>query len=251
MGSSRQLKLVLRSCGVLCLALLAAACSLPGGQSPTAAAEATSAVPVPDARLGPVIEELAVHPAWTDGQLPIEVTSVLPTMRHLCVAVRGDTGGDLHVTLDVETTPWTVQAVAVFDDAEGPRVTYEADEVAAIGDLCSFVLLGSPNHFPGDPGDIEVNGAVVAEQAEAIRRAMHSAPARFGIGRDGAPAINLQPAALSPDRTECFEGVVYVGGPRAKVLLGLREEATGWEVQSVRVVEQALHPTTSAPPEGC
>jgi hypothetical protein len=236
---------------VLCTALLAAACSQPDASAPIEPAASGSTVPVPDARLGPVVEALEAHPDWTGGASQFEVASALPSLRALCVAVTSGDGDDLHVMVDVEANPWEVQAVAIFDDVDGPRVTHEAEAIEGNGDLCSFVLLGTPDPFPPDPTAIEVSGAVDGAQVEAIRQAVHATPERFGVNRDGAPSINLQPAAGAPDGIECFEGIVYVGGPRAKVLIGLTQGSAGWAVHSVRVVEQALRPAVGPPPGGC
>lgn len=240
-----------RSLALLCATLLAAGCSQPDDGSPTVSTTAGPSTSLPDARLGPVIQELDGHPEWTEGGSEFEVMSALPSLRELCVAVTPGDGSELHVMVDVDANPWKVQAVAIFDEVDGPHITHESEGVAGNGHLCTFVLLGTPDPFPSDPADIEVNGGVAAEQAAAIRQALHTTPGRFGIDREGAPAINLHPVTGSDDETDCFYGVVYVGGPRAKVLIGLRQESAGWGVTSIQIVEQALHAAEARPPDGC
>jgi hypothetical protein len=197
--------------GPLCAAVMASGCSDPHGESPTTLA-ASPAPTTTDGRLVPVIAELEAHPEWTGGGREFAVRSTLPSLREVCVAVASDTA-DLQVMVDVDATPWKVQAVAILDDETGFRVTHEVDDAAGNGELCKFVLTATERAVPQDPAEVEVSGPVNPAQAQAIRLAMHGAPERFGITAEGMPSINVQPAAASPDGLECFEGVVYVGGP--------------------------------------
>jgi hypothetical protein len=209
-----------------------------------------------DPRLVPIIDRIASDPRLSGGEdapPPGGVSAVLPSVDALCVEV--DRGGatPLYVAVDVATVPWDVLAVVTYepDVDEEPRTLYErADYPNA--DLCRHVLGGAGLPFPVDASGVEVTGGVDGPQAQAIREALFGAPERFGVERTGAPAILVMPL-VGPDdpaRPVCLEGTVFLGGPRARVVIGLRRTGSAWQVETVRL-EQALRVAPPRPPGAC
>lgn len=206
-----------------------------------------------DPRLRPVLEQLAANPTWVeDDASEFSTVRALPSLRELCVEVERSGDDPLHVLVDVSGAPWEVAAVAVFDPEIGPRVTYEREDLAGNGELCTSVLLGSAEPFHSNPAEIEVSGGIGdAAQISAIQTALQEVPGRFGIEATGKPAITVRPVEGEPSDLTCYEGVVYLGGPRAKVMVGLAEESGTWQVVSIRLVEQALRNPEPRSRDGC
>jgi hypothetical protein len=244
--------------------LLLAALVLAGGCSPEAAATTDPSTPDPsapapdmtiaveDPRLGPVLSQIVANPDWADGAVTdLSVAQSLPSLDELCVEVARPGRPSLYVAVDVDEPPWRVGAMSMLDANEDLRISFEADDRESDGGLCWSVLLGTDLPFPADASGVELNGGLLdPAHGPAIQAALHAAPERFGIERTGMPAINVEPMPAGEDRA-CYEGVVYLGGPRAQVVVGLREEAGAWQVASVRVIRQALRPPEPQVPGAC
>lgn len=233
---------------LLLVALLLAACSPvlapspPPASAPPARLEIQpplAGLPYDDPRLEPVIAALRAHPEWLDEPLAADPTvlSLVPAASEVCLALRGE-GGDVHVTIH-PSQPWSVVAVGIDRGDAGRELTYDPEELAS--DVCTFVAFGRRDAWPADAGAIEVTGSVDAELGRAVAEAVHAQPERFGIDRRGIPAVLVQELIEpAPDGWTCSDAGVFVGGPRARIVLGTRPTGDGrWEIQT-RIVERAL-----------
>jgi hypothetical protein len=209
-----------------------------------------------DPRLVPPMLSIGAHPEWSGGAASeLRVTRVAASLRELCVQVAQPAGPVLYVAVDTDPTPWQVLAVVIFEAGvdEEPRITYEGGGYFE-ADLCRAVLIGTPVPFPPDPLSIKVTGGISdPAQIAAVQEALHRMPGSFGIEPDGAPEISLRPIQDDdrPVDQVCYEGIVYQGGPRSKVILGLRGASDAWQFQSVRIVEMALRTPGLPEPGEC
>ena len=195
-------------------------------------------LPFGDPRLNSVWDELRRHPEWLDEPLAAHPTvlALVPGTSAVCLAIEGS-AGDVFVTID-PADPWSVSAVGLDRGEMGRRYTVDSDDMT---DECTFVVFGRRDPWPADHGDIEVSGNADPLLSRAVAEAVHARPERFGIDRQGIPAVvvgdRIEPA---PDGWTCLQAIVFVGGPRSRVIIGIRRsESAVWHVEA-RIVERAL-----------
>jgi hypothetical protein len=243
---------------LLAIAVLGCGLHMPSGTMPLPSQVDPSGVDIvaEDPRLKPPLLSIAAHPEWSDGLTSaLRAAKVVSSLRELCVEVTQPAGPTLYVTVDVRDMPWRVLAVVILEPGvdEEPQILFERDDFFE-ADLCRMVLAGTASPFPSDGDTIRVTGGISnPAQIAAIQEALHRTPADFGIDATAEPEISLRPipeGARSVDQA-CYEGVVYQGGPRSKVVLGLRKVGGLWRFESVRVVEMALRTPEQAEPGEC
>jgi hypothetical protein len=223
--------------------------------APTVALERLPAVEglsYTDTRLRPILSELKAHPEWLDQPIvDPEVLALVPSIDRICLALRGTETGDIFVSILPED-PWEVQAVAIDRGDEGREITYDSSGLAE--DICPFVIFGRRDEFPASEDAIEVTGSVGGDEARAIARAAFLEPEVLGLDRHGVPAIVVGDRSLpAPEGWSCRHAVVYVGGPRSKVVIGTRPSAIGgWDV-TARIVSDVSLPITGfeSPEDRC
>lgn len=245
----------MRSGAVVIILLLTTGCASP---SPAATPGATpqrlepqppvDGLPYDDPRLDAVLAELHAHPDWLEAPLDAspDVIALIPGLDELCLALAGRSQ-TAYLSI-APGHPWSVRSVAV-EAGGGRRFTYDPEGRAS--DACRFVVHGRAERWPEDPGAIEVTGNVEAGEAAAIAAAVHERPDRFGIDAHGVPAVvvgdRIEPA---PPGWRCAEAIVYVGGPRSKVVVGTRPAAGGWQVET-RLLPGPISPGEPRPGAGC
>lgn len=217
---------------------------------------AASGLTVVDPRLMPVMIEIAGHPEWAPGSTAdMNAHLALPSLEDLCVEVSRPDLLPLHVTVDVESAPWTVKSIVILDPASdgSPEVTYDkGDDPDTQPDLCLSVLAGSGAPFPTDLTSIEVGGGIQdPTHGPVIAQAIVQDPRAFGLDRSSRPAINLFPLASTTENQACYEAVVFQGGPRADVTITLLNDDQGWHLANVRIGRQALHTPGPTPDGAC
>jgi hypothetical protein len=218
-----------------------------------------SGVTAADARLMPAMLDIARHPDWAPGSTAdLNAHRAVAGVDELCVEVGRPDLLPLYVTLGIDVIPWSVRSIVVFDPAADsePRETYNSGDRVSDPELCSALLRASGEAFTSDPTTVEVNGPIQNPiHALAIAEAIVQTPETFGIDRSLQPSINLlsviqQP---NPDERQCYYGVIYQGGPRARVTLTLVRDGDGdaWRVGHMRINQQALHTPPPRPAEAC
>lgn len=235
-------------------------------QQPTGSPMETPIEPLEpvDPRLAAPLRELAAHPDWTGvARPPFDVTKVRASIRELCVEATADGSPPLAVSIDVAGPAWAVRGVGTLDETTGEPVTFHERAPGEDAELCRMVLLDSPEPWPSDPGRISVSGGFPdAAAVPAIQLALLENPGAFGVEPAGLPSLFVSPVVpcaagscepgLEPAAgLVCLDAVVYFGGPVSAVVLGLRQEAGGWSVESVRIAEQALARIPRPAPGGC
>ena len=202
-------------------------------------------LPFDDPRLAPVFAQLRANPEWLHEQLAEEpdVLALVPGTTEVCLALEGSTG-EAFVTIDPSAV-WRVLAVGIQRGDGTREYTFGPDDRS---DVCTFIVIGRTEAWAADVGAVEVSGNVDGNGARAIAQAIHARPERFGIDRRGVPAVLVGDALTpAPPGWTCLEAVVFVGGPRSDVVIGIRPAENGrWDIES-RVVRRALH--TPEPPQ--
>lgn len=207
-------------------------------------------LPFDDPRLAPVIAELVAHPEWLDEPLEEAVVlALVPGVDHLCLALRGTEDGDIFVSV-ADGRPWSVAAVGLDRGDEGRQFTYDPDGMA--DDACTFVIFGRRDPWPASAAGVKVTGAVAGDEAVAIAQAAYARPADFGIDLHGVPEVVVHDLAQpTPEGWRCWQAVVFVGGPRADLVVGTRQPpGGGWEV-TPRLTAQALRDAVPRQPDAC
>jgi hypothetical protein len=202
-----------------------------------------------DTRLRPILGELRAHPDWLDQPIGNpEVLALVPSIDRLCLALRGTEAGDIFVSI-LPDDPWEVESVAIDRGDDGREITHDSSGLA--DDVCPFVIFGRRDEFPESEDEIAVTGSVGGDEARAIARAAFLEPEVLGLDRHGVPAIVVGDRSLpAPEGWSCRHAVVFVGGPRSKVVIGTRPSPIGgWDVTARIVSDVPLLITGFESPE--
>jgi hypothetical protein len=99
--------------------------------------------------------------------------------------------------------------------------------------------------LPESPWDVRSVAIDRGEEGRAIARAAFLEPEVLGLDRHGVPAIVVgDPSRPAPEGWSCRHAVVFVGGPRSKVVIGTRPSPIGgWDV-TARIVSDNPTPIT-------
>jgi len=227
--------------------------------------------PIPSAELDPRLEaplaDLAAHPEWTGtAQPPFAVRKVAVAIDELCLEVIGAGQPAVTVAVDVAPATWRVDATGWYAPPDGPVDAYTRSERDTF-ETCASILGGPTGDWPATSDGVMVYGGsgypVEEAMIPALRRAVFDDPAAFGLERVGRPSLGVSPlqdcskgtcefvAEPSPGLV-CFGGgASYGAGTVSAVAIGLRTEADGWRVDSVRLVAQALATVEKRTPAGC
>ncbi|CAN5481623.1 hypothetical protein BH20CHL6_BH20CHL6_03870 [soil metagenome] len=173
-----------------------------------------------DTRLGPILAELEANPQWLGGGSAADVRVVrsYPVLDSVCLELRGESKVFAEVGL-VDDRP-LLGGVIVIEDPE-PRVTLQRENPVFVSQphVCAFVATAMEQPGPSVASEIEVNGGLIRpEDEEIIRQALLAQPGTFGALARGPRAINLQPQRSSGGE-DCYQAVVYVSGPVARVAI--------------------------------
>ena len=184
------------------ITILLGACGSSPAPSPSAAAPRVALERLPaveglsytDTRLRPILAELKAHPDWLDQPIGNpDVLALVPSIDHLCLALRGTEAGDIFVSI-LPDDPWEVQSVAIDRGDDGREITYDSSGLA--DDVCAFVIFGRRDEFPESEDEIAVTGSVGGDEARAIARAAFIDPEVLGLDRHGVPAIVVEDPSL-------------------------------------------------------
>jgi hypothetical protein len=226
---------------------------------------------IPSAELDPRLEaplaEIAAHPEWTGtARPPFAVRKVAVSIDDLCMEVTADGGPAVTVAVDVVPATWRVDATGWYEPPDGVVDAYTRFERDTF-ESCASVLGGPIGNWPTTADGVVVIGGsgypLDEAMVPALRKAVFDDPAAFGLERVGRPELGVAPLQdcskgtcefvdePSPGLVCLGGGASYGAGTVAAVGIGLRKEADGWKVVSVRLASQALSQVEKRAPDGC
>ncbi len=227
--------------------------------------------PIPPAELDPRLEaplaELAAHPEWTGtARPPFAVRKVAVSIDDLCLEVTADGAPAVTVAVDVVPATWRVDATGWYEPPDGVVDAYTRFERDTF-ESCAAVLRGPIGDWPATPDAVVVVGdsgyPLDEAMVPALRRAVFDDPEAFGLERVGLPELGVAPLQdcskgtcefvdePSPGLVCLGGGAWYGAGTVSGVGIGLRKEADGWMVVSVRLARQALSQVEKRSSDGC